>query len=259
MHHPTRGGVRGGRDQFSWDEVKADKDRESYLGHTLMAPVGKWQQGRDLLWYSRQRGGESATSATVNSAHPLSLEERLREEREQIRREEEEKRSQLLGLSKPQSSVKVEGVRASEEDAEEAAVEEEERRRRASSTQRLRIKGSFVGGLYREERKEGRELQPLPLYPDPSELHESEEATRKRDSDSEEGEKRRRERREERRRRRKRRSEHSRKRAEHSPRSHSPSPRRRSHRRLRSRSRSPSSSSPSSPAHRKRSRSPRRR
>ncbi len=29
---PPRGGSRGGRDQFNWEAVKADKDREFYLG-----------------------------------------------------------------------------------------------------------------------------------------------------------------------------------------------------------------------------------
>lgn len=32
MYHPSRGGVRGGQDQFDWEDVKADKYRESYLG-----------------------------------------------------------------------------------------------------------------------------------------------------------------------------------------------------------------------------------
>lgn len=26
------GGVRGGQDQFNWDDVKGDKHRENYLG-----------------------------------------------------------------------------------------------------------------------------------------------------------------------------------------------------------------------------------
>lgn len=29
---PPRGGSRGGKDQFDWETVKADKDRENYLG-----------------------------------------------------------------------------------------------------------------------------------------------------------------------------------------------------------------------------------
>ena len=33
IYHPSRGGVRGGRDQFNWEDVKEDKDRENYLGN----------------------------------------------------------------------------------------------------------------------------------------------------------------------------------------------------------------------------------
>ena len=38
---PPRGGSRGGRDQFNWENVKADKDREFYLGAlSPSAPAG---------------------------------------------------------------------------------------------------------------------------------------------------------------------------------------------------------------------------
>ncbi|GKB45615.1 multiple myeloma tumor-associated protein 2 [Tanacetum coccineum] len=30
---------------ISWDDVKVDKYRENYLGHSLKAPVGRWQKG----------------------------------------------------------------------------------------------------------------------------------------------------------------------------------------------------------------------
>jgi hypothetical protein len=33
--------------QFDLENVKTDKDRESYLGHSLMAPFGRWQEGID--------------------------------------------------------------------------------------------------------------------------------------------------------------------------------------------------------------------
>lgn len=61
------GGVRGGQDQFNWDDVKVDKHRENYLGNSLMAPVGRWQKGKDLSWYSRDK----------KTGAPLSKQEEL--------------------------------------------------------------------------------------------------------------------------------------------------------------------------------------
>ena len=47
---PARGGTRGGKDKFNWDDVKNDNFRENYLGHSTRAEIGRWTttaRGRD--------------------------------------------------------------------------------------------------------------------------------------------------------------------------------------------------------------------
>lgn len=78
---PARGGTRGGKDQFSWESVKGDKDREYYLGHSVKASVGRWQKGKDLLWYTRGSGdgpgGPADEIAAVKAAEERAMAEAL--------------------------------------------------------------------------------------------------------------------------------------------------------------------------------------
>ncbi|CCX13016.1 Similar to Multiple myeloma tumor-associated protein 2; acc. no. Q9BU76 [Pyronema omphalodes CBS 100304] len=76
---------RGGRAEFSWDAVKEDKDRENYLGHSLMAPVGRWQRGKDLTWYSKAGGGDA------------DAEEQRKEEIRRIKEAEQDALAAALG------------------------------------------------------------------------------------------------------------------------------------------------------------------
>ncbi|GJP42802.1 hypothetical protein CLOM_g2329 [Closterium sp. NIES-68] len=91
MFHPTRGGVRGGKDQFKWDDVKSDKFRENFLGHSVMAPVGRWQKGKDLQWYARKPGDKAAAQAAA--------EEQLKLEKQRIKEEEEAAMNEMLGIA----------------------------------------------------------------------------------------------------------------------------------------------------------------
>ena len=80
-----RGGSRGGKDRFNWDDVKNDEHRcasaepppaaaaalrarghglsarprrENYLGHSLHGQIGRWTttaRGSDLTWWSEGR------------------------------------------------------------------------------------------------------------------------------------------------------------------------------------------------------------
>jgi Multiple myeloma tumor-associated len=84
--------VRGGSGRFNWDDVKKDdKFRDTYIGHSLKAPVGRWQKGKDLNWYA------NAAPTKAQDEKTRQREDRLAEIRK-IKEAEEEALAEALGF-----------------------------------------------------------------------------------------------------------------------------------------------------------------
>ncbi|KAL6977131.1 hypothetical protein U1Q18_025926, partial [Sarracenia purpurea var. burkii] len=83
---------------FSWDDVKVDKHRENYLGHSIKAPIGRWQKGKDLHWYTRDKKGLAQDM------------EAAKEEIRKIKEEEEQAMREALGLA-PKRAGRSQGTR----------------------------------------------------------------------------------------------------------------------------------------------------
>ncbi|RDL35266.1 uncharacterized protein BP5553_07197 [Venustampulla echinocandica] len=88
-----KSGSRGGVN-FSWDDVSTSQHRENYLGHSLMAPVGRWQKGRDLGWYAK---GDDEKGEDGETAEEKKARER-KEEIRKIKEAEEDALARALGL-----------------------------------------------------------------------------------------------------------------------------------------------------------------
>ncbi|KAL4976485.1 kinase phosphorylation protein-domain-containing protein [Aspergillus desertorum] len=119
-------GSRGGRGDFKWSDVKDSSHRENYLGHSLMAPVGRWQQGKDLQWYTRGEDG------------PEEAARKEREERQRVKAAEEEAMARVLGLPLPSQNVNLTPLGGGEKTATDGNPAEKTTERDSKDSRQLR-------------------------------------------------------------------------------------------------------------------------
>ncbi|KAI4184775.1 MAG: hypothetical protein LQ346_006046 [Caloplaca aetnensis] len=129
-------GSRGGRDAFKWEDVKDDQHRENYLGHSLMAPVGRWQKNKDLSWYAKGDGSQAASEAAAARA----------EEIRRIKEAEQDALSEALGFPvQPRlRDSQLAGQKEVEKALKESAEGEEEGGKGVGF-------GNYVGGAVKED------------------------------------------------------------------------------------------------------------
>ncbi|KAK2764964.1 hypothetical protein FQN54_008663 [Arachnomyces sp. PD_36] len=150
-------GSRGGRDAFKWTDVKDSQHRENYLGHSLMAPVGRWQKGKDLTWYAKgDEGGDAASRA----------EEERKEEIRRVKEAEQDALSRALGLPVAPKGANTNMTPLGGKEVEKAIMETADDDGNGEGVRGVGF-GAFGGAAGTQKGNGGERIEAVGVNPDP--------------------------------------------------------------------------------------------
>ena len=76
MEYESREGCRGGQGNFSWDQVKGEKDRVFYVGNSLKVRDARANMGKDLLWWTDGNNKKKEETSQVDELEAIKQQER---------------------------------------------------------------------------------------------------------------------------------------------------------------------------------------
>ena len=83
-----REGNRGGLGLFNWDQVKGSEYKANYVGNSVKASEGRWQNHKDIHWYHKEKKVKDSKVELDELAEIKRLEEKAMREAMGIKDEE---------------------------------------------------------------------------------------------------------------------------------------------------------------------------
>lgn len=141
MSNQIRPGARGGRDQFSWDQVKEDKLRLNYLGSSIHGVPDKYKKGPDTFWYAKE-----PTNTTLKSKNEIK----------NVKDKEKQMMESLLGGSGNGGLLKPKLVKAEQVTSKPNIIQRRDYSPDRSSETKMRHREQHINEEYSRDHRAGR-------------------------------------------------------------------------------------------------------